>query len=396
MYLYTSVFSAGMRNIVTQIFFDTYYPEDKETLVSIALFFSALCTTVGIISSSRVNEGNIPKRSKIVITMGMTILVSISFASMFLVRTFMVYTLLFGIASFGINYMYNVYDVFISGSVSPEERENNVRILLSYQMAGYVVGPFFFSVFAENQFMCIVFVLFAQLAGYATVAYEYIKAPSKNIVKNSSPEKKKKFKNNFSLDSSVKKNDQKAMTFCFLMYFSTEVLLPSIAYLLKDYLKVSGYAIKSSIFLAIVVISSAVVIVFFSAPRSWEMRYVPPMSMGIALSVLMILRSNHMLTLAVIALASGLGYGMFLSGSRYYANSAEAERGLVHRYNMIKTEATLLGYLASAFISWICGMKNFSVVPAKMCLIISLLALALFQSSFFKLKEKNETADATE
>jgi hypothetical protein len=63
---------------------------------------------------------------------------------------------------------------------------------------------------------------------------------------------------------------------------------------------------------------------------------------------------------------------------------------------MIKTEATLLGYLASAFISWICGMKNFSVVPAKMCLIISLLALALFQSSFFKLKEKNETADATE
>ena len=393
MYLYTSVFSAGMRNIVTQMFFDKYYPEDKETLVSIALFFSALCTTVGIISSSKVNEGNIPKRSRIVITLGMTILVSISFASMFLVKTFIVYTLLFGIASFGINYMYNIYDVFISGTVSPEERENNVRILLSYQMAGYVVGPFFFSYFSTSPQLCIAFVLFAQLAGYATVAYEYIRVPSKADHKRQISEKKETITEIPIINSIIQKNDQKAMTFCFLMYFSTEVLLPSIAYLLKDYLKMDDYAIKSSIFLAIVVITSAVVIVFFSAPKAWEMRYVPPLTMGIALSVLMLLRSNQMFTLAVIALASGLGYGMFLSGSRYYTNSAEKERGLVHKYNKVKTEATLLGYLVSTFISWICVKKGFSVVPAKMCLIISLLALALFQSSFFKQKAAVDTAE---
>ena len=87
MYLYTSVFSAGMRNIVTQMFFDKYYQDDKETLVSIALFISALFTTFGIIASSKVINRDVSKGTKIGIVIGMTAAVSVSFAAMFLVRT---------------------------------------------------------------------------------------------------------------------------------------------------------------------------------------------------------------------------------------------------------------------------------------------------------------------
>lgn len=54
MYLCTFVFSAGIRNIAVQMFYDTCYPEKKETLVSVALFISALCTMFGIMLSARV------------------------------------------------------------------------------------------------------------------------------------------------------------------------------------------------------------------------------------------------------------------------------------------------------------------------------------------------------
>ncbi|MBO4515327.1 MAG: hypothetical protein J5721_06590, partial [Lachnospiraceae bacterium] len=51
-YLYTAVFCAGIQNIVTQMFFDRHYPERKETLMFVALFFGACFTVLGILAST--------------------------------------------------------------------------------------------------------------------------------------------------------------------------------------------------------------------------------------------------------------------------------------------------------------------------------------------------------
>ena len=59
MYLYTAVFLAEMRNLVTQNFFDEYYPAKKETLVAFALFFSTLFTMFGIMSSAQIIKRNL-------------------------------------------------------------------------------------------------------------------------------------------------------------------------------------------------------------------------------------------------------------------------------------------------------------------------------------------------
>ena len=378
MYLYTSVFSAGMRNIVTQMFFDKYYQDDKETLVSIALFVSALFTTFGIIASSKVNNRDVSKGTKMGIVIGMTAAVSVSFAAMFLVRTFIMYTLLFGISSFCINYMYNVFDVFISANVSAEERERNVSVLLSYQMAGYIVGPLFFSFFAAKPWLCIAFTLAAQLVGYIYVGADYIRCTSQTRKQKVAEKAEKKYD---TIDTDIKKSDSKAMSYCFFMYCATNMLMPSIAYLMKDYLNVQGYAVKSSLFLAAVVIVSSAVIVLASAKKMWRLSFASPLAMGAALLLILMLRSSNICILAAAALISGAGYGIFLSGSRFYANAAETERDLVHRYNKVMTESTLIGYIISAAASWLCVKADFSVVPVKIAIIMLMYVIAAFRTN---------------
>ena len=379
MYLYTSVFSAGMRNIVIQMFFDEYYHENKETLVSAALFFSSLCTALGIIISSKRIEKNPDRKAKIRNVAFMTMAVSISFASMFLVKTYIIYILLFGISSFCINYMYNVFDVFISKSVSEKERELNIRILLSYQMAGYVAGPLFFSCFAENKWLCIAFAIGAQLIGYIAVGTDYINF-SESVPSISESAEREIEKYGKDISSAVAKNDRKAMIYCFFMYCASNMLMPSIAYLMKDYLNVQKYAVKSSMFLAAVVIVSSVVIVFAPAAKTWNFRYIPPLSLTVSLALILITKSSNVFLLAFAAIVSGGGYGMFLSGSRYYVNTAKIKRNLVQRYNKVMTVSTLFGYFISVLTGWICTVKNMPVVLIQTCLILVFFTAGIFVS----------------
>ena len=111
MYLYTSIISAGMRNIVSQMFFDSYYPENKETLVSLSLFFNALFTMFGIMASTRMLRSTewTKGRKKSIVTVGMSFIFCMSFASMFIVKNFAAYTAMFCITGFALNFLYNVF-----------------------------------------------------------------------------------------------------------------------------------------------------------------------------------------------------------------------------------------------------------------------------------------------
>ncbi|MBR6984484.1 MAG: hypothetical protein IKH75_13340 [Ruminococcus sp.] len=377
MYLYTSIISAGMRNIVSQMFFDSYYPENKETLVSLSLFFNALFTMFGIMASTRMLRSTewTKGRKKSIVTVGMSFLFCMSFASMFMVKNFAAYTAMFCITGFALNFLYNVFDVFISGDTAPEEKEKNVRILLTYQMAGYIIGPLFFSLFEGSSLMCMCIAVGLLLICYLPVSSSYIsssvavrKTAEASAVRHSS--------------LSLKDKDNIVMLYSFMMSCATNVLMTSVAYTMKDYLLVENYALTSSLFLAGTVLVSAAVIALIPAMKLWKLQWAAPLSIALALALIMILKSSSPILLTIAAVLSGAGNSIFLSGSRYYVNSAEPERGLVQRYNRTMTEATLIGFMVTAAISWLCERNGFTVVPAKLTAIIIMLAAALIFGCF--------------
>lgn len=377
MYFYTSVFSAGMRNIASQIFFDTHYPDDKETLVALSLFLSSVATMSGIIVSSRLLRSSAweTKRNKMLLTGGMITAVCVSFASLFIVDTFIAYTFLFCLSSFCINFMYNVFDVFISGTVAPEEKEKNVTVLLSYQMAGYIIGPLFFSLCSDSVRLSMITAVAALLLCFFPVSRDYVSDAGTAGIKNrKNTVKEKKSASVLSLNDP----DNIAMFYSFMLYCATNILMPSVAYVMKDYLCVENYALKSSLFLAGTVFFSAGVIVLLPARKLWKFRNAAPLSMAAAVLMIIILRSSNTLILALAAVLSGAGNGVFLSSTRYYVNTADPSHGLVQRYNRIMTEATLTGLLFAAVLSWICTRNGISVIPAKLTVIIILFAGALF------------------
>lgn len=377
-YLCTSVFSAGIRNIAVQMFYDSYYPDKKETLVSAALFISALCTMFGIMLSSRIIRRSMQGtgRSRFLLTAGMALALCLTFAAMFLVQHSVIYMVLFGISSFCLNFLYNVFDVFISGTVSDADREKNVRILLTYQMIGYIAGPLFFSFFAGSPRLCILLSVSLLLVGYLPVirAYTAYSGGGSGRMNASAVDAEPSGE----VPASVQKADRTAMIYTFLMYCATNTLMPSVAYIMKDHLHVADYAVKSSLFLAGTVLVSAVVIGLFPAMKLWKLRTAAPLAMAAALGMIIVFHSSSPVLLTAAAVLSGIGNGIFLSGSRYYVNFSAAGRGLVGRYNKAMTEATLTGYMMAAVLSFLCIRSGIAVEPVKLFAIILLLAAAGF------------------
>ena len=371
MYLYTAVFLAEMRNLVTQNFFDEYYPAKKETFVAFALFFSTLCTMFGIMASSnlirRNMESGMTKSRKITMTLAVTFVISASFTALFFVKNAVVYIIIFSAFSFFLNFMYNIFDVFMSGNVSPEEKEKNVRILVAYQMMGYIVGPLLYSFLSKQRIIFIVISILLLLVCFFPVSREYVML---SIGKLNKLTNKKKSASHHTADVSTQKNDKLVMLYSFMMFCAINSLTPSIAYLVKDFLKVEDYTKTSSYFLAGTVIVSVIVIVFIPAVKNWQLRTVAPISFIIAIIIILTFKSSNAAMLAVCASFCGLGNGIFLAGSRYYVSSVDAERGLVAKYNKIMTVGTLFGFTLTAIVSWYCIRNNTDVVPVKLLTIM--------------------------
>lgn len=373
MYLYTAVFLAEMRNLVTQNFFDEYYPAKKETFVAFALFFSTLCTMFGIMASSKLirqnMESEMTKSRKLTMTLVITFVISVSFAALFFVKNAVVYIIIFSAFSFFLNFMYNVFDVFMSGNVSAEEKEMNVRILVAYQMLGYIIGPLLYSFLSKQIMVFIVISILLLLICYFPVSREYV-ILSMGKLNKLSKKKKAATASRHKADISTKKHDKLVMLYSFMMFCAINSLTPSIAYLVKDFLKVEDYTKTSSYFLAGTVIVSVIIIVFIPAAKNWQLHTVAPVSFIIALIIILMFKSSNALVLAVCASLCGLGNGIFLAGSRYYVSSVDAERGLVAKYNKIMTVGTLFGFTLTAIVSWYCIRNNTDVVPVKLLTIM--------------------------
>ena len=394
MYLYQAVFLAEMRNLVTQAFFDDHYPDKKETLVAFALFFSTLFTMFGIMASTKLMrknmESEMTKTSKFLMTFGVVLAISVSFTALFCVKNYLVYIIIFSIFSFFLNFIYNIFDVFISGNVSQEEKEKNVRILVAYQMSGYIVGPLLYSFFSKQIVLFIGVSIVLLFICFFPASREYILMSINKVNKLS--EKMKTAVSVHAADEATQKADKIALMYSFMMFCATNSLTPSIAYLMKDYLMVENFTTKSSYFLAGTVLVSVIVIVMIPAVNQWKIRVLAPVSFILAIIFIMTIRSSSAPALALYAALCGFGNGVFLSGSRYYVSSAGAERGLVAKYNKIMTIGTLFGFTVTAVISWFCIRNHTDVIPVKLLTIMFMFGFAVV---FSFLQKSDSRAKAT-
>ena len=367
MYLYTSVFCAGIQNIVTQLFFDRYYSQQKEVLLAVALFCGALCTMLGVMASARARRVKAP-------LLGLMITAVIgSFAGLFYVQAAFSYILLFSLASFAINFAYNTLDMYLTGTVPERVRELNVRVLLGYQMAGYLIAPLFFSVFASRPAACIALVLALGLASFVPSSLSYL-SRGRNLPERERQQEAK-------AKGERPQEGRRELRFCFFMFMAVYIFLPSVAYMMEDYLKLPGHALVTSLFLGGTVLVSSGVILFLPAPELWRKRFLSPLIMAGALLLLLFLQGRSAGFLVLAALLSGLGYGMYLSGSRHYVNTGEESLSLVGRYNEGMTAASLLAYLLSGLIGYACSRLGADPVPVKFAMILLLLSVAAIAAS---------------
>ncbi len=389
-YLYTAVFCAGIQNIVTQMFFDRHYPERKETLMFVALFFGACFTVLGILASTSQAAGKsrhqLGKSFRRWVVTGLTAAVLVTFSGLFFVKSFLLYVLLFSIASFCINYLYNILDSFMTANVEPSLKEKNVRILLGYQLAGYVIAPLFFSYFVSLPWICIGFTLVAGLCSFLPAGTEYVARGITASDMGSVDEKVIRL----SEDAQGDRQDRLAIMFSFFMYMGVYMFLPSIAYLLKDHLGIANYAVVSSYFLAGIVIVSALVILFGNAPKLWSFRILAPILMFLSLMILLLPTNGRPVTLILTALIGGSGYGVFLSGSRFFVNASAQEKNMVTRHNRMLTTASLMAYLFSAGLGFICEQGGITVVPVKCAFIQAFFVVAALIAVATQMMQKKE------
>ena len=165
-----------------------------------------------------------------------------SFAGLFYVRTFLLYLLLFSLASFCINYCYNIFDMFLAKSTAPEGQDRHVRTLLGCQMAGYVISPLFFSYFAEQPVVCISFAVLAGIVSFLPVCTSYAAWNQKESTTGQNSTLNKNDLVSGEIASHLGKDirafhekwldqDTLPMAYCFFIYAAVYMFMPSIAYL---------------------------------------------------------------------------------------------------------------------------------------------------------------------
>jgi hypothetical protein len=116
MFFYTSFFCSGTQSMVSQLFFDSYYPDRKYELLALTLFLGAMATLAGLLAGKRLQ--NIHHRlSALFVLVGV-----VGFAVQMHASSVYVYVSAFMIASFSINLLFNVFDNYFMKVVGESSR----------------------------------------------------------------------------------------------------------------------------------------------------------------------------------------------------------------------------------------------------------------------------------
>ncbi len=254
MFFYTSFFCSGTQSMVSQLFFEKYYPDNKHELLTFTLFLGAIATLLGLLAGKRLQY----VRNRL---LPLCVLVGVvAFAVQMYVSSVHVYVLAFMFASFSINVLYNIFDNFINNIVDNHTRPFHVKTLLLYQMLGYILSPLFFSLFMENTVLCVLVVALLGAVSYLFVLLQYANASDDIFVK---PE---------IVTRPIGRRNRFFLGYVISVFSGVYIFLAVAEYLLSDNYKFENPALVCSIFLMLVILIASFVIMFAGGSSTFQLK----------------------------------------------------------------------------------------------------------------------------
>lgn len=362
-FFFTTFFCAGTRNMISQLFYDQYYPAQKNVLLSVTLLLGAAATLLGMgVPARRWPGGRRPLAA-------MVVLAVLAFCVQVLTSRAAAYIAAVVVGSFSVNFLFNVFDNTSMAAIGGQHGAKHIRSLLLYQMLGYMLAPLFFSQFFGMPAVCVAVVAGLAAASYRVVLREYGGAPAQAARRAARPPFAERF---------------------FLLYtvfvFSCVFILLSIStYLFKDYLRFANYALVSSLFLLFVVAVTAAGIVLSgflpnAAGKGTLSIGVQAAAVGAMLAgvlILLLWPSNSYGFLAAPCVLFGLGYGVVMNTTKAFANCTDRGDGLISRYNIAQTVSSVLAYVLTLLASLAAGRWGLDVMRMDLLVLAALFTVAL-------------------
>ena len=398
-YFFTSFIWTATLSVLPQVFFMTYYPEHKNTFLSLFLLLGTLASVAGILTSQNnkfYSSLTATAQRRNLVTASCIFATAVTFSGLFLVRNLSLYFACFILMKFISNLFYNWIDRLFVARSDREQLEIHVRSNLIFQLLGIMIAPLYFSVYISNTTTNLVLIwTMAILSMVLLMITDDGKKVSPNYRKNDPlfPQEKLSLYHRLFVAYSI------------LILTSVTMLISMMIYILKDYYKFDNPAAKGGTIIG-VISAFAVITVLMSGVLSTPQiklqnkvsshQVFSPWPNGIALFVLILttlafylkISSSFYILLCLCSFA-GISYGIFLFYTRNYASSASKNPGLISVYNNLPNYASLAGYLLTLPVSFVAKTKALDFSRLMLGIILAFFVLSFLTLYLISIKNQS-------
>ncbi len=385
-FFYLAVIYVGTLNVMPQLFFLEYYPENKTELMALFLILGFLSAIIGVLISHRniVHSKGVFNKKRI---SHIFILTIITFSALFAVKDIVSYFLSFLVLKFASGYLHNDLDQYFVRITPKSQTATHVKSHLLWYMSGCISAPFYLSIFYPN--------IIVNIVVFSTIGIFAMYFAMRNVTENISNQS---YTKNDVLQAPLKISDR-LFIFYSAVVFTVVISLPAlIIFLLQDYYHLDNAETKGGILVGCMSVISIVSICstfFFKRPivtvqihRHVESKLFPFSSNLFAiillfLSITMIYfrLSSSFMYLLFCCLPAGIGHGLFINSTRNYASSISIQlnrQRLLSIYNNLSNYGALTSLGIILPVSFLSKRLSFDFYAIILKINVGLIIFAAF------------------
>ena len=397
-YFFTSFIWTATLSVLPQVFFMTYYPEHKNTFLSLFLLLGTLASIAGILTAQNnkfYSSLTATAQRRNLVTASCIFATAVTFSGLFLVKNLSLYFACFILMKFISNLFYNWIDRLFVARSDREQLEIHVRSNLIFQLLGIMIAPLYFSVYISNTTTNLVLIWTMAILSIVLLIITDVKKISPDFRRNGPliPKGKLSLYHRLFVAYSV------------LILTSVTLLISMMIYILKDYYKFDNPVARGGMIIG-VISAFAVITVLMSGvlskpqiklkDKAKSQQEFPAWPNGIALFVLTLttlafylkIFSSFSIILCLCSLA-GISYGIFLFCTRNYASSASENTLLISVYNNLPNYASLAGYLLTLPVSFVAKTKALDFSRLMLGIILTFFVLSFLTLYLISIKNQS-------
>ncbi|MDP4181598.1 MAG: hypothetical protein Q8942_10940 [Bacillota bacterium] len=388
-YFFCSFIWAATISILPQVFFMTYYPEQKNTYLSLFLLLGTLASIAGILTSHNnsfyfsITE-NTGRRSFLAVCCIFTM--AATYSGLFLVKNLFLYLVCFVLMKFISNLFYNFIDRFFVECSDQQQIRIHVQANLLFQLLGLMAAPLYFSFFSGNKILSIsliwVIAIFSLCYMMTDIRKMSTNSRKNKVLDRAFPQKK------------ISRYHHLFTAYSLLILTAVNMMISMMIYILKDYYHFSNASEKGGVVIGVISVLAVITVLFsvvFVKPftpikNNHNVRQkFPVRANGIAIwGFILIIGAFYLkitdsfFILLCFCSFAGIFYGIFLYSTRNYASSASLNTGLISIYNNLPNYASLVGSLLILSVSLLAKTQAMDFSKLMLEIILVLFILALF------------------